>query len=144
MKPRGHVEAPSVRERFIEMRGGRKTAAARVRLYPERKGGDITVNGRPLARYFPLPRHQAAVRAPLAAAGLADGQISCEVRVSGGGVRAQADAVRHGLARALTAWNNEFRKKLRRAGYLTRDARSVERKKYGLKKARRAPQWAKR
>lgn len=143
MKPKGTIEAAPPRERFIEMRGGRKTASARVRIFPERSGG-ITVNGRPLARYFALPRYQAAVRAPFAAAGIPDGQISCEAKVAGGGVRAQADAVRHALARALTSWNGEFRKKLRRAGYLTRDARMVERKKYGLKKARRAPQWAKR
>ena len=144
MKAKIVPQAPPARDRYLEARGGRKTAVARVRIFTERKSGGVAVNGKPLARYFPFPRYQEVVRAPFASVGLTDANVFCEVRVSGGGVHAQAEAVRHGIARVLTAWNEEFRKKLRRAGFLTRDARAVERKKYGLKKARRAPQWSKR
>lgn len=129
--------------RYIEGRGGRKTATARVRIMPGTQG--VTVNDAPLARYFATPKHRATVLEPFAAVDLGGKEApGFSVHVHGGGLHAQAEAVRHALAQALVAWNGEFRKKLRRAGFLTRDARVVERKKYGLKKARRAPQWSKR
>lgn len=130
-------------ERYIEGNGGRKTATARVRIIPGGQG--VTVNDAPLARYFKMPKYQATVLEPLAAVDLAGKEApGFSAHVRGGGLHAQAEAVRHALSRALVLWNEEFRKKLRRAGFLTRDARIVERKKYGLKKARRSPQWSKR
>jgi small subunit ribosomal protein S9 len=122
--------------------GRRKTAAARVRIMP--KGtGVITVNGKPLTAYFPLEVWQNKVRAPLELVGKAK-DMDVSVKAAGGGVSAQAEAVRHGIARALLKWNEDFRKVLRAAGYLTRDPRAKERKKFGLHKARRGHQWRKR
>lgn len=132
---------PPKPERYIETTGGRKTAAARVRLFTAMT--DITVNGRNYRQYFKIVKHQQAAVAPLELMKL-NGKLGATVRVTGGGIGAQAAAMRHGLARALTVFNPDFRKRLRGAGFLTRDSRMVERKKYGLKKARRAPQWAKR
>lgn len=128
--------------RFEEGHGGRKTAMARVRVYSGQRGG-IMINDKDLKRYFPNLEDQHCVTAPLELLGLG-GEATVSVHVRGGGMKAQAEAVRHGLARALGLLNPDFRKKLRKSGYMTRDARTVERKKYGLKKARRAPQWAKR
>ena len=93
--------------------------------------------------YFKIPKHQMLVSAPLKLVGVLD-KMGITVRVAGGGIGMQAEAVRHGLSRALILFNEEFKKVLKHAGFVTRDARSVERKKYGLKKARRAPQWQKR
>ncbi len=128
-------------ERYIEAVGSRKTAAARVRIF-NRKGA-IIINDRTYSDYFKLPAYQAAVRAPLESLSLID-RISATVKVRGGGLHAQAEAIRNALAKALVKLNSVFKSNLRRAGFLTRDSRMVERKKYGLKKARRAPQWAKR
>lgn len=125
---------------YIESRGARKTAVARVRLIKE---AGFTVNGMSYKDYFKLYKHRAAVEAPLSLVEL-DKKIGFSARVIGGGLTGQAEAIRHGLARVLVNYNNEFRKKLKQAGFLTRDPRMVERKKYGLKKARRAPQWSKR
>ena len=125
---------------YIEARGARKTAIARVRLVKEL---GFLVNGKNYKDYFKIPKHRLIVEAPLALVDV-DKKIGISVRVSGGGQTGQAEAVRHGLATALTRHNQEFRKKLKSFGFLTRDPRVVERKKYGLKKARRAPQWAKR
>ena len=133
--------APAVKERYLEAMGARKTAHARVRLYV--KKGSVLVNDKDYKLYFPTSKHQNIVQAPLKIANLL-GAVSATVRVAGGGINAQAEAVRHGLARTLVMMNEEFKSRLRHAGYLTRDPRMVERKKYGLKKARRAPQWAKR
>ena len=93
--------------------------------------------------YFRLPKHQTEVVSPLDALQVAD-RVRISVHVKGGGIHAQAHAVRNALAKALVKFDQESKKRLRRMGFLTRDARMVERKKYGLKKARRAPQWAKR
>lgn len=135
-------EKPKVEKmRYVEGLGGRKTAHARVRLYA--KHGDVIVNDRPLAVYFRLPKLQQTAIAALKLLGLEE-TISATVHVKGGGISAQADAVRHGIAQALVRMNEEYKKKLRGVGYLTRDAREVERKKPGLKKARKSPQWAKR
>lgn len=121
--------------------GRRKTAVARVRLMKGK--GEIIINERGLKEYFPAERARETAMAPLEKLKLAD-KFDVAVRVSGSGYMAQSGAVRHGLARALALSDQELKKKLRHFGFLTRDPRMVERKKYGLKKARRAPQWAKR
>ncbi|MGE5559743.1 MAG: 30S ribosomal protein S9 [Chloroflexota bacterium] len=121
--------------------GRRKNAIARVRLLPGQ--GKIVVNNRPYEEYFPLRTLQMVVEQPLQATATAD-KFDVEVNVIGGGVAGQAGAVRHGIARALLKVDNEFRPTLKKAGFLTRDPRMKERKKYGLKKARRAPQFSKR
>ncbi|MEK7193330.1 MAG: 30S ribosomal protein S9 [Patescibacteria group bacterium] len=127
--------------RYVEAVGGRKTAVARVRITPG--GSHFVVNEKSLKDYFPLGRLSNVARQPIDDLKL-EGKFSVSAQVRGGGVMAQAEAVRHGLARALTIVEPEFKKRLRQLGFLTRDSRMVERKKYGLKKARRAPQWAKR
>jgi small subunit ribosomal protein S9 len=128
-------------ERYFEAKGGRKTAAAMARIY-NRKGG-ITINDKPYLEYFSSPGNQLAVRASFEVLSVGD-KLSASVKVKGGGLNAQAEAARNALAKALVKLNPVYKSKLRVAGFLTRDARMVERKKYGLKKARRAPQWAKR
>ena len=122
--------------------GRRKSSVARVRLF-ENGTGAITINGRDIDEYFGLETLKLIVRQPLAALGLAD-KVDLIVTVTGGGVSGQAGAIRHGLSRALLALNAEFRGTLKAAGFLTRDPRMKERKKYGLKGARRAPQFSKR
>jgi small subunit ribosomal protein S9 len=121
--------------------GRRKTAAARVRLTPGT--GKITVNEKDLAVYFPLKFWQDKVLAPIALVGR-EGQMDLSIRVSGSGVNAQAEAVRHGIARALVRWDAGLRPVLKAAGYLTRDPRARERKKFGFRGARRGRQWRKR
>lgn len=126
--------------RYIEGIGRRKTAIARVRIV--KGNGAFVINEKPLASYFPAPHLQHVVTAPLRESSIENMNVSA--RVSGGGIEAQSEAVRHGLSRALVSLQPDVKKRLRSAGFLTRDSRMVERKKYGLKKARRAPQWAKR
>jgi small subunit ribosomal protein S9 len=122
--------------------GRRKSAVARVRLYPG--NGKITVNGRDAGAYFGgRAVHQATIHEPLALTGTQE-RFDVTVRVVGGGVSGQAGAIRHGIARALTRFNEEMRPTLKRAQLLTRDARVKERKKVGLKRARKAPQYTKR
>src|SRR5438067_8496899 len=121
--------------------GKRKTSVARVILRPG--DGTTWVNGRTLDEYFPRAVWRTLAIAPLRTAGL-EGQYDLRVRVHGGGLTGQAGAVRHGVARALVDLNPELRVPLKREGYLTRDARQVERKKAGLHKARKAPQFSKR
>ena len=121
--------------------GRRKTSVARVRLMPG--DGKITVNGRDYTEYFPRPAYQASVSAPLKVLGAGE-RYDVVAQVHGGGPTGQADAVRHGMARALAEDSQEARSELKDAGLLTRDARAVERKKYGLKKARKRPQFSKR
>jgi len=121
--------------------GRRKEAIARVRLIPGT--GQWKINGRTLEDYFPNKVHQQIVNEPLKTLDVAD-RYDILVRVSGGGVSGQAGAVRLGIARALTETDDEARPPLKKAGFLTRDARVKERKKYGLKKARKAPQYSKR
>jgi small subunit ribosomal protein S9 len=121
--------------------GKRKTSVARVILRPG--DGATWVNGKSLEEYFPRMVHRMLATSPLKTAGL-DGQYDLRVRVHGGGPSGQAGAVRHGIARALVEVNPELLVPLKRAGYLTRDARQVERKKAGLHKARKAPQFSKR
>lgn len=122
--------------------GNRKESNAQVHLYPNGKG-EITVNGKPYVAYFPYFEFQQIVSAPLEQVGQRD-KLDVSVKVHGGGTRGQAEATRHGIALALTQLNENFRRALRKVGYMTRDSRMKERKKPGLKGARRAPQWAKR
>lgn len=121
--------------------GRRKCSVARVRL--TEGNGKITVNGQDIQDYFERAVLQTIVRQPLVATGT-EGKYDVFVNVQGGGFSGQAGAVRHGLARALVDADEEFRPVLKKAGYLTRDPRMKERKKYGLKKARKAPQFSKR
>lgn len=127
-------------DRYIETVGRRKTAAARVRLTPSAKRS-IVVNGKGLEAYFPLAEHRSAIIAPLADL---EQQFSITVVVRGGGVAAQATALQHGIARGLIEYNTELRIPLKKKGFLMRDPRVKERKKPGLKKARKSPQWSKR
>lgn len=121
--------------------GRRKTAAARVRIMPG--SGKITVNGRAYLEYFPYFEWQEMIMAPLKAVGK-EKTFDVSVKIVGGGQKGQAAAVQHGISRALVVWNEDLKKTLKTQGYLTRDARVKERKKPGLKRARRAPQWSKR
>ena len=121
--------------------GKRKTSIARVILRPG--DGATWINGRTIEEYFPRATHRTALMAPLKVAG-AEGTYDLRVRVEGGGPTGQAEAIRHGLARALVEADPELRTVLKREGFLTRDARIVERKKAGLHKARKAPQFSKR
>jgi small subunit ribosomal protein S9 len=121
--------------------GRRKTSAARVFLKPGT--GEIQVNGRPLDVFFGRETARMIVRQPLTVAE-AEGKFDVHVTVSGGGITGQAGAIRHGITRALMEYDETLRKALRKAGYVTRDAREVERKKVGLRKARRRPQYSKR
>ncbi|HSE56922.1 MAG TPA: 30S ribosomal protein S9 [Candidatus Paceibacterota bacterium] len=129
-------------KKYIETVGRRKTATARVRVSPATKGS-YDINGKDLATYFPTAELQKTVTDTFAKLETSD-SYAVTVRVSGGGIHAQAEAVRHGIARALVEENTEVKPKLKQAGYLKRDPRSKERRKFGLKKARKAPQWSKR
>ncbi len=128
--------------KYVYARGRRKTATATIKLWMGGKG-EITANGKPLDQHFKLSTLRDAVMAPLKAAGL-DKSVKIDMIVSGGGMTGQADAGRHGIARAIVSLNEAYRVPLKRMGFLTRDSRAKERKKFGLKSARRAPQWAKR
>jgi small subunit ribosomal protein S9 len=121
--------------------GRRKTAVARVRLLPGE--GEIVVNGRSLIEHFGAAFDEADVRLPFRVTGT-EGRFNAMVKVEGGGVTGQAGAIRHGLARAILELDESHRLALRQAGLLTRDPRMKERKKYGLKRARKAPQYTKR
>ncbi len=129
----------STAEKYIEAVGRRKNAIARVRLFL--KKGGVTINGRDYKAYFPIAKYQSLITAPIETAAA---KVTAIVKVTGGGLTGQAEAVRHGIARALIKIDSANRPQLKVLGFLKRDPRMVERKKYGLKKARRAPQWAKR
>ena len=122
--------------------GRRKSSVARVRVYPN-GSGNITINGRDIEEYFGLETLKMVVRQPLNETNTL-GKVDIVATVEGGGVSGQAGALRHGISRALLLVNPEFRPLLKKAGFLTRDPRMKERKKYGLKAARRAPQFSKR
>lgn len=131
----------SRKDRYFYAVGRRKRAVARVKLVVGK--GEVIVNDRDYKEYFPRTSLQKIINDPQICIGRTDG-FDAKVKVNGGGVRGQAEAVRHGIARALVCFEPNFRKKLKRAGFLKRDPRKKERKKYGLKRARRAPQWSKR
>ncbi len=129
-------------EKYYEAVGRRKTAIARVRLYT--KGDKLfLINDKDFSAYFRGAEFKNIIEAPLAKMNCTD-RFRITARVLGGGLNAQAEALRHGITRALVMFNADFKKRLKKSGYLTRDPRMKERKKPGLKKARRAPQWAKR
>ena len=132
---------PATNGRYFEAVGRRKTAIARARLFT--KAGDFSVNSRSYTVYFPSPELQRIAEDALKKMKLWE-RFRVSVKVSGGGSHSQAEATRHALARCLIKFNPDFRKRLKRAGFLKRDPRAKERKKFGLKKARRAPQWNKR
>ncbi len=122
--------------------GRRKSAIAQIKLFDQGKG-DIIINNKPLSEYLPDQELQQIIKAPLNLTDL-DKKVNISVLVKGGGKRGQAEAIRHGIARALDELNQDLHKKLKIAGFLTRDSRVKERKKPGLKRARKAPQWQKR
>jgi small subunit ribosomal protein S9 len=126
---------------YVYGTGRRKTAVARVRLLPG--DGSIVVNGKPAAEYFGGASPAGAIVLPFRVTET-EGRYSASVLVAGGGVSGQAGAIRHGIARALLSAHPDARRALREAGLLTRDPRAKERKKYGLKRARKAPQYTKR
>ena len=130
------------KEKFFESIGRRKTAKARVRIFSKGEK-NIKVNGKDFKEYFPIFELQQIVLSPFSRTDLID-QYGVTINVKGGGTVAQAEAVRHGITKALVSANPELRPALKKVGYLTRDPRMRERKKFGLKRARRAPQWRKR
>jgi len=135
-------ELASKPDRYFEAIGRRKTAVARVRLFT-RGEKQFLVNGKPYQEYFTLGADQQTVTSSMRKMKCLD-KFKVTVMVTGGGRNAQAEAVRHGTARVLVDFNANFKKRLRKVGYLTRDPRMRERKKFGLKRARKSPQWAKR
>lgn len=133
---------PEKSDRYYEAIGKRKTAKARVRLFTLGEKV-IIINEKPFEKYFPNKNLQDLAFSPLEKMKAA-GHFRITIVASGGGIHAQAEAIRHGISRALVKFNADFRKRLRRAGFITRDPRARERKKFGLKRARRGPQWSKR
>lgn len=136
------VASKSVTSRYIEAIGRRKTSTARVRITEGSKEG-ITINGKSLAVYFPTAELQSIVNTATSKSKI-PAKFNITVVVKGGGVHSQAESVRHGIARALVAYSEESRPRLKKLGFLKRDPRSKERRKFGLKKARKASQWSKR
>ncbi len=128
---------------YYEAVGRRKSATARVRLYPAGETAEIIVNGKPMTEYFPRLQDQLRLTEPLKVVEM-EGKFNISVLAKGGGISGQADAVRLGIARALIVADPTLRPTLKKAGLLTRDARVKERKKPGLKRARKAPQYTKR
>lgn len=128
--------------KYIETIGRRKTSTARVRVTPASKLS-VVVNDKPLTTYFMTKELETIVKSPFAESEAGD-KFEVTALVKGGGIHSQAEAVRHGIARALVEMNEEERVKLKKAGFLKRDPRSKERRKFGLKKARKSPQWSKR
>ena len=137
------VEKKKATDRYYESQGKRKTSAARVRVWFGKDKCEFVINKKPLNKYFPSLVLQETAKASLKEAGL-EGSLKVSVIVRGGGLFGQAEAIRHGIARVLVDFNPELRKKLKKAGFLTRDPRMRERKKFGLKRARKSPRWSKR
>lgn len=128
--------------RYIEAVGRRKTSTARVRI-TEASKESIVVNGKDVPTYFPTAELQNIVNSAIPKSKVV-GKYAVSVRIVGGGIHSQAEALRHGLSRAIVKSDEETRKRLKKLGYLKRDPRMKERRKFGLKKARKAPQWSKR
>ena len=137
-----NATAPAKKQEYLYGVGRRKTAVAQVRLYKRGKG-NIEVNGKKLEEYFPTANLREVINSPIKVVGQAE-KLDITVKVLGGGMAAQAGAIRHGIARSILLLNPNFKKPLKKAGFLTRDSRRKERKKPGLKRARKAPQWKKR
>jgi small subunit ribosomal protein S9 len=129
-------------EKYFEAVGRRKTASARVRITPSTKAS-FTINDKSLEDYFQTDDRQSIVKSAQSAAGI-EQKFNITVKVEGGGIHAQSEAVRHGISRAITLYDANLRGVLKKAGMLKRDSREVERKKPGLKKARKGPTWSKR
>jgi len=130
-------------DKYIEAIGRRKTASARVRITPAPKS-TYDVNGKTVEEYFPTKELQTTATGSVTEAALTETKFKITVVAKGGGISGQAEAMRHGIARALIEWDKELRGKLKKAGMLKRDPRAKERRKFGLKKARKSPQWSKR
>ena len=130
-------------EKYFYAVGKRKTAIAQVRIYPTEKPVEMIINDKKATKYFSIASSSDMAKTPFSIAGFED-KFNTTVKVVGGGINAQMEAIRLGIARALIKFDETSRKALKSNGLLTRDSRVVERKKPGLKKARRAPQWAKR
>ncbi len=132
--------AKTTNSRYIEAVGRRKTAIARVRITPSK---DVTVhiNDKELSKYFPVQEMQDIVLEPFSEV---SGKFTVTVKVTGGGAHSQSEAIRHGIARAIVSDDGNLRRVVKKAGYLKRDPRAKERRKFGLKKARKAPKWSKR
>lgn len=128
---------------YIEAVGRRKMAVARVRISEVARGGASTINERSLESYFPTNELRTVVRSPFAQIKVL-AKFNVSAIITGSGVHSQAEALRHGISRALVIYNAELRGKLKKLGFLKRDPRTKERRKFGLKKARKAPQWSKR
>lgn len=143
------AQSPKSKDRkYYGAVGRRKRSVAIVRLFtasPLQSAleGNLTVNDKPYKQFFPVLELQKVVESPLIRLKSLN-RFRATIKVRGGGIRGQAEAIRHGLSRTLVLFDSNFRKKLKKAGFLTRDSREKERKKFGLKKARRAPQWTKR
>ncbi len=130
------------KEQYIETVGRRKTSVARVRITEASKSA-LTINDKDVTEYFPTKELQNTAFEAIKGAGLTQ-KFKITVKANGGGISSQAGAVRHGIARALILWDENLRKTIKGLGFLKRDARMKERRKFGLKKARKAPQWSKR
>ena len=142
------MDKETKKEKYIEVVGRRKTSTARVRIVESSKGSFV-VNGKDAKEYFKTEGERRLILDPMVKGQkTGEGKVAfkwnVEVHVSGGGVHSQAEAIRHGLSRALTAFNPENRGELKTLGFLKRDPRAKERRKFGLEKARKAPQWSKR
>ncbi len=144
-KTKKKIEKKVKDEKYFEAVGRRKTSVARVRFFPEIKlaKSEYVVNEKDVNIYFPTKELQRIVESPLKRVKVL-GKYKISVKVAGGGIHSQAEALRHGVSRALIVFDPEFRKILKKAQFLTRDQRTKERRKFGLKKARKAPQWKKR
>ena len=136
------VVQTEAQQQYIYGTGKRKCAIAKVRLYPD-DGTAIIVNGKPMEEYFNWLPWQSTIREAFVVSDTV-GRFRVMAQVIGGGVNAQAEAIRHGITRALVTFDPDLKPSLRRAGFITRDSRVKESKKYGLKRARRAPQYTKR
>lgn len=136
------AETKAKNDKYVEAVGRRKTAIARVRLTPASKMS-YSINEKELETYFPTAELRFIATDALAKSKV-EGKFKISAKITGGGIHSQAEALRHGIARALVETDIELRKKIKKAGYLKRDSRAKERRKFGLKKARKAPQWSKR
>ena len=137
------IVTKSARDKYIESIGRRKTSIARVRITPSSKMS-YEINGKAMETYFPTLELVTVVNESILTSKLKNTKFKITALIKGGGINSQADALRHGIARALIEYDHELRGKLKKAGLLKRDPRAKERRKFGLKKARKSPQWSKR